>query len=337
MPEGVTKNVKLGFFVLAGLSALILTLYLIGKSQNVFGSNVVLKARFKNVSGLMNGSNILFSGIHVGTVSKIRIIDDTTIEVKFLVEKQMLPYIHQNARVSIGSEGLMGNKLINILPVNQPSPPVIENDILAASQAPGTDEMLQTLNRTNTNIAEISEDLKSSAHRLKDSKALWGILDDPALALNMHRSTDNISKASANVNAVTQDLRTMIADVRNGKGSVGQLLVDTAFALSLNQTLVKIKTVGEKAAGLEDELNRTVGDIRYDMDHGSGSVHTLLKDSSLANKLNATMDNVQKGTESFSQDMEALKHNFLLRGYFRKQEKEKKKNNLPPAPPVANN
>ncbi len=61
MPEGVTNNVKLGLFVLAGLSVLILTLYLIGKSQNLFGSNVPLKARFRNVSGLMSGSNVLFS------------------------------------------------------------------------------------------------------------------------------------------------------------------------------------------------------------------------------------------------------------------------------------
>ena len=99
MPEGVTNNVKLGLFVLAGLSVLILTLYLIGKSQNLFGSNVELKARFRNVSGLMSGSNVLFSGIQVGTVNKISIIDDTTIEVGFLVDKQMLSYIHKNAQV----------------------------------------------------------------------------------------------------------------------------------------------------------------------------------------------------------------------------------------------
>ncbi len=78
----------------------------------------------------------------------------------FLVDKPMLPYIHKNARVSIGTEGLMGNKIINILPVNESAPPVREGDLLTASQALSTDEMLQTLDRTNTNIADISEDLK---------------------------------------------------------------------------------------------------------------------------------------------------------------------------------
>jgi phospholipid/cholesterol/gamma-HCH transport system substrate-binding protein len=334
--EGTTTSVKLGLFVLAGAFVLILTLYLIGKSQNLFGSNVELKARFRNVSGLMSGSNVLFSGIQVGTVNKIKIIDDTTIEISFLVDKEMLPYIHRNARVSIGTEGLMGNKIVNILPVNESSPPVREGELLSASQAVSTDEMLATLDKTNMNIAAISEGLKSSVQRLNDSKALWGILDDSSLALNMKASMENISRASANVNAVTQDLHAMIADVKNGKGSVGALLRDTAFSANLEQTLAKIKEVGVKAAGVGDELDQMVGDIRHNMDQGQGTVHALLKDSSLAMKLSATMDNVQRGTESFSQDMEALKHNFLLRGYFRKLDKQRKKNNTV-APPLAGN
>lgn len=328
---------KLGLFVLAGLFVLILTLYLIGKSQNLFGSNVALKARFRNVSGLMSGSNILFSGIQVGTVNKIRIIDDTTIEVGFLVDKQMLSYIHQNARVSIGTEGLMGNKIVNILPANGSAPPVREGDLLPASQAASADEMLQTLDKTNNNIADISEDLKSSVHQLRESKALWGILNDSSLAINMKVSLENISRASANVNGVTQDLHAMISDVKNGKGSVGALLRDTAFSANLEETLAKLKRVGDKAAGLGDELDQMAVAIRGDIDHGSGTVHALLKDSSLAMKLNTTMDNVQRGTESFSQDMEALKHNFLLRGYFRKLDKQRKKNNTVAPPPLAGN
>jgi len=337
MPEGVTNNVKLGLFVIAGVSVLILALYVIGKSQNLFGSNVPLKARFRNVSGLMSGSNVLFSGIQVGTVNKIRIIDDSTIEVGFLVDKQMLSYIHRNAQVSIGTEGLMGNKIINILPVNELSPPVREGDLLPASEALSTDAMLQTLDKTNNNIADISEDLKSSVHKLRESKALWGILNDSSLAINMKASMENISRASANVDEMTQNLQGMIADVKNGKGSVGALLRDTAFSAGLEETLAKIKRVGDKAAGLGNELDQMVGAIRGDIDHGSGTVHTLLKDSALAMKLNATMDNVEKGTESFSQDMEALKHNFLLRGYFRKLDKQKKKNNTVTLPPVADN
>jgi phospholipid/cholesterol/gamma-HCH transport system substrate-binding protein len=249
----------------------------------------------------------------------------------------MLSYIHKNAQVSIGTEGLMGNKIINIIPVNELSQPVMEDDLLTASQAPGTDEMLQTLDKTNKNIADISEDLKSSVHQLRESKALWGILNDSSLANNMKASLDNISRASANVNAVTQDLHTMIADVKNGKGSVGTLLRDTAFSANLEETLAKIKTVGDKAAGLGDELDQMTVAIRGDIDHGSGTMHALLKDSALAMKLNATMDNVQKGTASFSEDMEALKHNFLLRGYFRKRDRQQKKNDTVASPPLTVN
>jgi phospholipid/cholesterol/gamma-HCH transport system substrate-binding protein len=104
--------------------------------------------------------------------------------------------------------------------------------------------MLATLDKTNVNIAAISEGLKSSVQRLNDSKALWGILNDSSLALNMKASMENIRRGSVNVNAVTQDLRSMIADVKNGKGSVGVLLRDTAFSANLEQTLTKIKRWG---------------------------------------------------------------------------------------------
>jgi len=68
-----------------------------------------------------------------------------------------------------------------------------------------------------------------------------------------------------------------------------------------------------------------VTDIRNDVHHGKGTVNALLKDSLLVTKLNTSLDNIQKGTDGFNQNMEALKHNFLLRGYFRKQEKQKGK------------
>ncbi len=110
------------------------------------------------------------------------------------------------------------------------------------------------------------------------------------------------------------------------------------FRLAWRRRWRKLRQLATRAASLGDELNQMVGAIRGDIDHGSGTVHALLRDSSLAMKLNVTMDNVQKGTESFSQDMEALKHNFLLRGYFRKLDKQKKKNNtVAPAAPVAGN
>src|SRR5665647_546677 len=119
MAKRIINNVKLGSFVLAGLICLVLLLYMIGKNRNLFGNNYVLKTRFENVQGLIAGNNVRFSGIQAGTVKSIKILNDTVIEVTMIIEKKMQSIIRKNAITSIGTEGVVGNKVVNIVPARQ--------------------------------------------------------------------------------------------------------------------------------------------------------------------------------------------------------------------------
>lgn len=321
MAHSRTSNLKLGLLVLSGLFLFILTLYVIGKNENFFGSSFEIRARFTNVNGLLPGNNVRFAGIQAGTVKRIRIIDDTTIEVVLSIDKDMKPYIHKNALSTIGTEGLMGNKVINILPQTGPAAVVQVGDLLSTPKAVSTDEMLQTLANTNYNIADISVDLKATIRRINQSSAFWTILGDGGLARNLQSSLFNINQASANANGMTRDLRDIVSDAKNGKGSIGSLMRDTAFAASLARAIETIRSAGDKANLAAGSLDETVRDIHQQVTSGKGPVQTLLNDSGLVVKLNASMENIREGTNAFNQDMEALKHNFLLRGYFRKQAK----------------
>ncbi|MGE5106401.1 MAG: MlaD family protein [Sphingobacteriales bacterium] len=330
MTKHLFNNVKLGIFVIAGLLLLIFSLYMIGRTESLFGSHFELKARFKNASGLTKGNNVRYSGIQVGTVKSVKIINDTTIEVVMLIEEKAKSYIHKNAIASIGTEGLMGNKIININPGKDLAPEVTEDDIILTQKVFDTDEMLQTLNKTNNNIATISEDLKSTVQRINNSATLWSILNENSLATNLKSSLANINKASVTANDMVKDLHAIINDVKNGKGSVGSLLTDTSFAFQLNEAVVKIKSVGDNANNLVEELNKVVNNVKQDINNGKGTVNALLKDSIITGKLNSSLENIKQGTEAFNANMEALKHNFLFRGYFKKLEKQKKKETDPP-------
>ncbi|MDV6218369.1 MlaD family protein [Flavitalea sp. BT771] len=324
--EAQTKNnIKLGFLVLAGLLLLILTLYGVGKNQHLFGSNFRLKARFTNISGLMKGNNIRFSGIQVGTVKQIEILNDTTIEVTMLIDEKVKPFMHRNAIASIGTEGLMGNKIINIIPSSSPAPAVEEDVMLATQKNVNTDEMLQTLSRTNKNIADVSEDLKNAAHRITNSAALWSLLNDSGLSLNVRTSLAHINQAAANTQTFTRDIREIIAQTKEGRGSIGQLLRDTGFYRDLDRATTTIDQAGQGARDLVSHLDDLVLQLKEDVANGKGTANALLRDSLIVMKLNASLDNIQKGTDGFNQNMEALKHNFLFRGYFRRLEKQKKK------------
>ncbi len=325
MAKRAVNNVRLGLFVLAGLLFLVILLYMIGKNRSLFGDTYILKTRFENAQGLVAGNNVRFSGIQAGTVKKLQILSDTIIEVTMIIEKKMQTVIRKNAIASIGTDGLVGNKVVNIIPVKLPSTLAEEDDILASRKAVSTDEMLQTLYKTNNDVAVIAANLKTTVQQINNGSGLWALLNDNTLPQNLKTSAANIRLATGRAGNMVNNLDAVVTAIKNGKGSVGSLLKDTSFAKNLNQAVVKIKSVGDEAGTLAGEINKIVMGLQSDINNGKGIASALLKDSVAVIKLNASLDNIQKGTDGFNQNMEALKHNFLFRGYFKKLERQKKK------------
>ncbi|MDO3643644.1 MlaD family protein [Mucilaginibacter sp. L3T2-6] len=318
------NHIKLGVFVLTGLSVLILSFYLIGKNHNLFGSNFRIRARFSNLNGLTEGNNVQFSGIQAGTVKTINMINDTTIEVTMLIDNKIKSFIRRNAIASIGTEGLMGNKIVNILPGKVAGPPVSEGDLLAAERMVSTDEMLQTLSKTNSNIAQISEAIKATVLKINTS-SLMDLANDKRIGPSVRSSLLRVEKAAGNAAQVTAGLNELIRGIKNGRGAAGVLISDTALAGNLQMAILKIRKASDNADRLTQQLNSLTQTIDQRLNQGDGSLNVLLKDSVFAQNLKQTMENLKKGTDGFNQNMEALKHNFLFRGFFKKQEREKAK------------
>ena len=328
MDNKFISNIKLGLFVIGGLLFLVLLLYMIGKNQNLFGSNFKLKARFENVQGLTSGNNIRYSGIQAGTVSDVRVLNDTLVEVTMLIKTSMKSYIHKNAVASIGTDGLVGNKIINITPAKERSEPVEEGDILPCKKTYDTEEILQNLAKTSNDISFIASELKTTVTRINNSKVIWSLLDDPSLPENLRVSLVNARMATARANEISIQLNQLVANVKDGKGSLGAILTDTSFAVNLNEAIQKIKLVGDEADKLAHTLDTSVKKLEKEINYGKGPVTALLKDSSMVLSFNKSLENIQKGTDGFNQVMDALKQNFLLRGYFKRMERQKKKEQI---------
>lgn len=321
MAKDTGNNIKLGVFVIAGLLLLVTGLYIIGKNHSMFGSKFELKARFSNVSGLVPGNNVRFSGIQAGTVKSLEIINDTTIEVVFLIDKKTRDYIRKNAIASIGTEGLMGNKVVNIYPGKGEAAMAEEGDMLATKPIADMEDAMETLYTTNDNVRRISEQLLSTMERINGSPALWGILEDSTLPVHLRVSLVNIRKASNDISHAAADLDEMVKGVAQGEGVAGLLLKDTSAKRSLSTAILNIQNASAEADQLVTKLDKMVMDIESGRD--SSAAGLILGDTSVVGSINRSLSNIEAGTASFSENMEALKHNFLFRGYFRKKEKNK--------------
>lgn len=319
------NNIKLGVFVIAGLVVMMISFYMIGSNTSMFGGKFILKSRFNNLNGLMEGNNVLFSGIQAGTVKSITIVNDTTIEVSMIIDSKIKDFIHNNAEAGVGTEGLMGNKVVNILPIKGNSPLVKSGDLLATQKLTSMDEMLQTLTKTNNNVAIISEVLKATVIRL-DTSAIVQLLNDKGIGISLKSSIKELNFASNNTSEMTYALNQIVKQIKQGKGGAGVLLTDTNFASHLKIAVLKLKSASDNANKMTIQLNDIATNINHDLNYGKGPLNALLRDSMITTRLNTSTENIQNGTEGLSEIVEALKHNFLVRGYFRKQENLKKKN-----------
>ena len=153
MEKTISQKIQLGLFVVIGLILFILTIYFIGDKQKMFGKTNHLTAIFNNVNGLQLGNNVRYSGINVGTVRNIEMINDTVIKVDMIIDESIFPHIKRNAVATISSDGLVGNMIINIIPGNSNASSVEPGDAIQSLNRVRTDDILNTLNVTNKNAA----------------------------------------------------------------------------------------------------------------------------------------------------------------------------------------
>lgn len=312
-----SKNTKLGLFVVLGTLLLIAALYFIGTKQNLFGSTFKIRAKFRDVNGLMKGNNVRFAGIDVGTVKSVDIISDTTVDVVMLVEKNIQPYIKKNAVASVGTDGLMGNKLININSSSWPSPGVVENDVLESISPIAQDDMLRTLNATNENVKAISANLRTLTDKINNKNNLWSALMDTVVAGNLKAAVVNIKMLSGHALSVTGNLEGITEKIKDGKGSIGALITDTSFSSGIKQMIVNLHKVSDSAAVITGDISH----ITKHLKQGKGSLGVLLNDTTLIYHLNKGILRIDTAAGNLNEDLKAVRSSWPFRKYFKNVKK----------------
>ena len=219
-------KVRLGLFIAGGLAFFVIAIFLIGRQKNLFNPVFKLTTTFYNVSGLQVGSNIRFSGINVGTVDNIDIINDSTVRVDMLIRENVRQFIKSDCEAGIGTAGIIGDRILII-----------------------------TQGSNNAPLA------------------------------------------------------------KNGQHIISKEPVETdAIMVSLQVTADNAAIVAEQLAGIMIKINS-----------GNGTLGKLIQDSTIASNINQTIVNLRKSSKGLDENMEAAKHNFLLKGYFKTKAKAAQK------------
>lgn len=324
MAKTKLENLKLGIFVIFGSALLVVAAYLIGNRQNMFGKTIPISAIFKNANGLQNGNNVRFSGINVGTVNKIEMINDTSIKVHMIIAEKMQDHIKQDAVATIGSDGLVGSMLINIVPGSGISPHIGPGDELQTYSRVATQDMLNTLNQTNENAALLTQNLLTVTRSLTQGNGTFGrLLNDSLMANELSHTITNLRHSSSQANEMISQLNQMARQINLEQSSAGVLLTDSISGKKIQNMIAHLEKSSIALEKMSANLNATFSEI----EQGKGALNYLATDTVLVDQLQASMKNVSEGVKNFNEVTEALKHNFLTRRYFKKLNKKKEKEN----------
>lgn len=193
----IAFKIRLGFFILGGLALCVLALFIIGKQKNLFDPVFRVNTLFYNVSGLQVGNNVRFSGITVGTVDNISIVNDSTVRVDLLVKKSVQKFIKKDSEVAIGSEGIIGDRLIIITQGGDESPAVLDNQSLFSKEPVETDAIMASLQETSVNAAVITNELAQIMVKINRGKGtLSRLIQDESIAENLNQTIVNLKRSS---------------------------------------------------------------------------------------------------------------------------------------------
>ena len=308
------NNIRLGIFITIGTVALIAALYLIGSNRNIFSNTIKISSQFYNVNGLIPGNNVRYAGIDIGTVEKIKIENDSNVTVYMIIEKNNSIYIKKNSIASVGTDGLMGNKLININPGSGSAPTIEEGDVLISLRPIENDEMIRTLNTTNQNLEAITEDLKNFTSRLNKSRGILKLIEDSVSADNIRQTLAVIRDAAVNANNITLQLNKLATELNTGKGFAATLIRDTVISYELKTTISNLQQTSDSLNLISQELSQ----FSKQLNNKNSLLHAVSADTALAGNVKDGIENLKLSTELLNENLKAMRSNFLFRRYFKK-------------------
>src|SRR5688500_16118039 len=252
------QNVKLGLFVLAGVALFLVSVFYIGSERNVFNKTFTVSAVFKNVEGLTEGDNVWLSGVKIGTVKNVTIISEGQVVVNLSLKDKQNEFIKKNATAFIGSDGLVGSKIVVIRP-GTARETIHDNDTINSFSPTDTQELINIAKDVGSNTRSLTDDLKLITAKINKGQGVVGeLLNEGELSRDLRETINSLRLASQNTNQATLDLKTLVAEVNGGEGLVTKLIKDSTYAATFNDALQNVAEVGVNAKAMSEDLKEVV-------------------------------------------------------------------------------
>ncbi|MBC7934500.1 MAG: MCE family protein [Rhizobacter sp.] len=315
------KVVVVGIFTFIGVIILGTALFTVGGEHDLFEKYITVKSSFANVNGLQAGNNVWFEGVKVGTVKSVSLSANSQVVVNMKIEKKFCQYIYNDTKAKIGTDGLIGNKII-VLTGGRIVPIIKDGDSIIVEKALTTEDLMAKLKKNNDNLLDITSDFKTISHSIVNGKGSIGkLLKDESLYNNLQSVVGLFKQASLNTQQLSANLETYSSKLKNEGSFANDVVTDTVVFSKLRETVTQIQEISQKVNVVSNNLQTaSVG-----MNDSTKTIGSLIHSQETADNLKLTFQNLNSSSQKLNHDLESLQHNFLLRHYFKKKEKKQAK------------
>jgi len=245
---------KLGMFVIIGLALFVLAIYFVGKQKNIFGGTFNLQAQFKSVNGLKVGNNIRFAGIDIGTVSAIELMSDTSVIVEMTIKNDIHKFIKTDAKAGIGSDGLMGDKVLTLYSGNTSLQTIQDNAFVSTRNALEIEDIMRSVKTSVDNAGIITAQLAQFTYKMNNGKgALSKLITDESFS-------ESLKATLANLETSSEEFAKFTIKMNNNKGALSKLMSDEKLGNKIDSTITNLQS-GTK--GLSENMEAAKKNIFF--------------------------------------------------------------------------
>jgi phospholipid/cholesterol/gamma-HCH transport system substrate-binding protein len=264
-------------------------------------------SEFEGIAGLDNGATVRVGGMQAGEVETIQVPSGPAarFRVRMRVRNDLRPLIRLDSVASIQNDGLVGNKFVQIEPGTEGAAVVADSGTIRSREpfdlADLLEQMSKTIETVNQTIVDVRTEVEEALNTISDTaRTAQGLMDD------VGRDARQIM---ASGQRVSKDLQAIVAGVREGRGTVGQLLTDDALYQRAKAIAADAERAMANVRQASEEARAAIADFRGDGGPAKG----------LTGNLQTTLASARDAMSDLAETTEALKRNFLFRGFFNRR------------------
>jgi len=308
-------SVVVGLFVVFGLAILVSGVLLLGNLNKKLQDRTKIVAYIDDVSGLQKGNYIWFYGVRVGTVNHVRLRGAEGVEVVMDIDAKVTQFIHRDAKVKLGTDGFIGNRILIIYDGTPTEPTVEEGDTLKFEKTLSTEDLISTLQANNENLKAITGDFKIISKKLAEGEGTVGkLLNDDSFYEKINSAASSLQSVSAKAQQLISSLNEYSQGLKKEGTVAYELVSDTTMFTSFKASIARLNQIADTASLLINNLKAAESNSKT-------PIGTLLHNEDTGEDLRQTIKNLEITTIRLNEDLEGLQHSFPLKRYFKKKAK----------------